>query len=93
MPPFFAIPEANAIPCSSAIPTSINWHWVKPFHIEDGKSKITLQCENYADLTAEFLLNKMKKDEKIVTIVAGVPKNIGFDKKSISLVNSKFQFF
>ena len=58
-----------------------NWHWVKPFHIEDGKSKITLQCENYADLTAEFLLNKMKKDEKIVTIVAGVPKNIGFDKK------------
>ena len=59
-----------------------NWHWVKPFHIEDGKSKITLQCENYADLTAEFLLNKMKKDEKIVTIVAGVPKNIGFDKKN-----------
>lgn len=58
-----------------------NWHWVKPFYIEDGKSKITLQCENYADLTAEFLLNKMKKDEKIVTIVAGVPKNIGFDKK------------
>lgn len=56
-----------------------DWHWTVPFDIETGKSKVT-SGENYADLTAEYLLKKMKADKKVTIIVAGVPKNIGFNK-------------
>ena len=57
-----------------------NWHWTMPFDIETGKSKITFDGEDYGDLTGKYLLEKMKKDPKVVAIVAGVPKNIGFTK-------------
>ncbi len=54
------------------------WHWTMPFDIETGKGKYSEMGENYADLTANYLLDKMKKDESVVAIVAGVPTNIGF---------------
>ncbi|MEI3394689.1 MAG: 1-deoxy-D-xylulose-5-phosphate synthase [Clostridia bacterium] len=57
-----------------------NWHWTMPFDIETGKSKFTFDGEGYGDLTGKYLLEKMKKDPKVVAIVAGVPKNIGFTK-------------
>lgn len=58
-----------------------NWHWKMPFDAETGKLKANLPSENYGNLTAEYLLSKMKKDKKVVTIVAGVPSNIGFSKE------------
>ena len=57
-----------------------NWHWTMPFDIETGKSKFTFDGEDYGDLTGKYLLEKMKKDQKVVAIVAGVPTNIGFTK-------------
>ena len=57
-----------------------NWHWTMPFDIETGKSKFTFDGEDYGNLTGEYLLEKMKKDPKVVAIVAGVPTNIGFTK-------------
>ena len=57
-----------------------NWHWTIPFDIETGKSKFSFDGEDYGDLTGKYLLDKMKKDEKVVAIVAGVPTNIGFTK-------------
>ena len=57
-----------------------NWHWTMSFDIETGKSKFTFDGEGYGDLTGKYLLEKMKKDPKVVAIVAGVPKNIGFTK-------------
>ena len=57
-----------------------NWHWTMPFDIETGKPTVSFDGEDYGDLTAKFLLNKMKKDEKVVAIVAAVPTNIGFTK-------------
>ena len=56
------------------------WHWTMPFDIETGKSKFTFDGEDYGNLTGEYLLEKMKNDPKVVTIVAGVPTNIGFTK-------------
>ncbi len=56
------------------------WHWTMPFDIETGKSKFTFDGEDYGNLTGKYLLEKMKKDPKVVTIVAGVPTNIGFTK-------------
>lgn len=58
-----------------------NWHWTMPFDIETGKTTVPFDGEDYGDLTAKFLLNKMKKDEKVVAIVAAVPTNIGFTKE------------
>lgn len=58
-----------------------NWHWTMPFDIETGKSTVSFDGEDYGDLTAKFLLNKMKKDKKVVAIVAAVPTNIGFTKE------------
>ena len=58
-----------------------NWHWTMPFDIETGKPTVSFDGEDYGDLTVKFLLNKMKKDEKVVAIVAAVPTNIGFTKE------------
>lgn len=67
-----------------------NWHWKMPFDAETGKLKVNLPSENYGNLTAEYLLSKMKKDKKVVTIVAGVPSNIGFSKERREETGSQF---
>ena len=46
--------------------------------------------EDYGTLTADYLLEKMKKDEKVVAIVAGVPTNIGFTKEKRKLAGKQF---
>lgn len=56
------------------------WHWTMPFDIETGKSKFSFDGEDYGEITGNYLLEKMKNDEKVVAIVAGVPTNIGFTK-------------
>lgn len=54
-----------------------SWHWTMPFDVKTGK-RVFIGGENYADLTADFLLDKMKKDEKVCAVVAAVPMSIGF---------------
>ena len=66
------------------------WHWCMPFDIETGKTKVTFEGENYGDLTADYLLDKMKKDSKVVTLVAGVPTNIGFTKDKRERAGKQF---
>ena len=67
-----------------------NWHWCIPFDIETGKPKVTFEGENYGDLTADYLLYKMKKDSKVVALVAGVPTNIGFTKDKRERAGKQF---
>ena len=67
-----------------------NWHWTMPFDIETGKLKFKFEGEDYGTLTANYLLEKMKKDEKVVAIVAGVPTNIGFTKEKRELAGKQF---
>ena len=66
------------------------WHFTMPFDIETGKPKFSLEGEDYGTLTANYLLEKMKKDEKVVAIVAGVPTNIGFTKEKRELAKNQF---
>ncbi|CDM67713.1 1-deoxy-D-xylulose-5-phosphate synthase [Clostridium bornimense] len=54
------------------------WHWCMPFDVETGKSNFVMEGENYATMTCDFLMKKMKADPKVTTIVAAVPTNIGF---------------
>ncbi len=67
-----------------------NWHWCMPFDIETGKPKVTFGGENYGNLTADYLLYKMKKDSKVVALVAGVPTNIGFTKDKRERAGKQF---
>jgi 1-deoxy-D-xylulose-5-phosphate synthase len=55
-----------------------NWHWCMPFDTETGKPLYTGNSEDYSSLTCEYLLKKMKADEKVTTVVAAVPVCIGF---------------
>ncbi len=55
-----------------------SWHWCMPFDEKTGKSRYNGSGESYDSLTCDYLLKKMKADEKVVAVVAAVPTNIGF---------------
>ncbi len=55
-----------------------DWHWCMPFDVKTGKPAVSFKGESYAGITEEFLMQKMKNDPTVVTIVAAVPTNIGF---------------
>lgn len=54
------------------------WHWHMPFNIKTGKSPEYEGGEDYGAMTREYLLAKMKKDNKVVVMSAAVPANIDF---------------
>ena len=49
------------------------WHWSNPFDIATGKLKEVSEAENYDDLTATHLLEKIKADKTVCAITAGTP--------------------
>lgn len=57
-----------------------SWHYNGPFHIETGEPLEVPQGEDYSDITAEFLLEKMKKDPSVVAITSATPTVLGFTK-------------
>ena len=56
------------------------WHWTMPFDKETGKLKFDSDGEDYGDLTADLILEKIAKDPKVVAIAAAVPVAFGFTK-------------
>lgn len=56
------------------------WHWSMPFDIETGKPKVEGGGEDYGNMTAEYLLEEMKKDKHLVTVTSGTPTVAGFFK-------------
>ena len=56
------------------------WHWSMPFDIETGKPKAEGGREDYGNLTAEYLLEEMKKDKRLVAVTSGTPTVAGFFK-------------
>lgn len=57
-----------------------DWHWCMPFDEETGKTTVDFgDVEDYATLTADYLLEKMKKDKTIVAVTPAMPTTIGFD--------------
>ena len=57
-----------------------DWHWHMPFDVETGKAKYNYDGEDYGDLTAKMLLEKMKKDESVCVLTSGTPAVGGFWK-------------
>lgn len=61
------------------------WHWKLPFDIKTGDSKYNSQgMENYNEITANYLIEKVSQDNKVVVINAGTPGAVGLtpDKRS-----------
>lgn len=56
------------------------WHWSMPFNIETGKPKVEGGGEDYGNMTAEYLLEEMKKDKHLVAVTSGTPTVAGFSK-------------
>lgn len=67
------------------------WHWSMPFDRETGKSKIEFSdCETYEEITANFLLEKMKKDKAVVAVTPAMPESIGFDLEKRKQAGNQF---
>lgn len=59
-----------------------DWHWCVPFDKETGKATINFgDGEDYASLTADLLLKKMKKDKSVVAVTPAMPTTIGFTEE------------
>ena len=66
------------------------WHYHAPFDIKTGKSLVTSDAPDYSSVTCEYLLDKMKKDPKVVAITAGTPTVMGFTKEKRDLAGNQF---
>lgn len=66
------------------------WHWCMPFNIETGKPKFNFDGEDYSSITVDYLLDKMKKDEKVIAITSATPTVFGFTEDKRKLVGKQF---
>ncbi len=57
------------------------WHYGAPFDIETGAPKHKSGGEDYGDLTARYLLEKMPSHPQLVAITSGTPTVFGFTKE------------
>lgn len=55
-----------------------SWHFGGPFDLATGQPLNASGAPDYGDLTAEHLLEMMKRDKSVVAITAGTPGVIGF---------------
>lgn len=67
-----------------------NWHWCMPFDVETGKPTVSFEGEDYGTLTADFLLEKMKHDPKVVAVTAAVPTVMGFTEEKRKAAGKQF---
>lgn len=66
------------------------WHWSMPFDRETGKYTFDMSGESYEEITSNYLLEKMKQDEKVVVVTPAMPGSLGFDKEKRKQAGSQF---
>lgn len=66
------------------------WHWCMPFDPETGKPLMTFEGEDYSELTAQYLLEKMQKDPAVVGITSATPPILGFTPDKRKLAGKQF---
>ena len=67
-----------------------SFHWVRPFEIETGKEKNPFNGERYDRIVRDFLIEKMKNDKSVVTMIAAVPDALSFNEEKRKLVGKQF---
>lgn len=65
------------------------WHYTKPFNQETGELINDVKL-TYPSITANYLINKVKQDPKIVVVTAGVPLAIGLDQEKRNLLGQNY---
>ena len=66
------------------------WHWCMPFDPETGMPLLADTGEDYSELTAQYLLEKMKKDPAVVGITSATPPILGFTPDRRKLAGKQF---
>ncbi len=57
------------------------WHYGAPFDMETGEPRSKSGGEDYGDLTAKYLLDKMPSHPQLAAITSGTPTVFGFTKE------------
>ena len=66
------------------------WHWCMPFDPETGMPPLADAGEDYSELTAQYLLEKMKKNPAVVGITSATPPILGFTPDRRKLAGKQF---
>lgn len=66
------------------------FHWHEPFDVPTGESIAAADAEDYGDLTAQYLLQEMQQDSRVVAITSGTPTVFGFTEERRKAAGSQF---
>lgn len=65
-------------------------HWVRPFHLESGEEKNPFNGERYDRIISDHLIEKMKADSKVITMIAAVPDSLSFSEEKRKIAGKQF---
>lgn len=65
-------------------------HWVRPFDISTGEEKTPFNGERYDRVVRDHLIQKMKEDSKVITMIAAVPDALNFTKEHRLIAGKQF---
>lgn len=65
-------------------------HWVRPFDLVTGQEKNIFTGERYDRVIRDHLIEKMKNDPKVTTIIAAVPDALSFSEDKRKIVGKQF---
>lgn len=66
------------------------WHWARPFDKKTGEYLKSVPKENYGNIVANHLLDKIHNDPGIIVMAASTPICIGFDKEKRTLAGKQY---
>lgn len=66
------------------------FHWAVPFDKDTGKPKRVFNGERYDKIARDFLMEKMRKDKLVTTIIAAVPGSLAFDPQIRKEIGRQF---
>lgn len=66
------------------------WHYGAPFDVQTGEPKFRSEVEDYGDLTAQYLLEKMHSHPQLVAITSGTPTVFGFTRPRREQAGAQF---
>ena len=73
-----------------AVDNKERWHWSMPFDTKTGQLKASFDGEDYGSLLGNFLLEEMKRDDKLVVIASAVPAAAGFNAENRKKAGKQF---
>lgn len=65
-------------------------HWVRPFNTETGEEKNQFTGERYDRIIRDHLVEKMKEDSTVVTMIAAVPDALSFTEDKRKMGGKQF---